>query len=346
MNGKIQVCSIPRLRIARTRFSLRVTSPIRLPQFKGAALRGGFGSVFRRIVCAQRLREDCGDCMLRLTCSYSVVFATPNCIESPVFAGNDTMARPFVLDFVDGDKREYAEGDSMELEVTLVGRGIDYFPYFYLVFDELGKSGFGSRGENGRRGTFIIEKITQVSGNGEKALFSRGSDAFVPPRPELVPEFVPEASLPESFSEVLVRFLTPCRMRYNGRLSSQVDFHVLVRNALRRISMLYLLDTGKPLELDFRGLIARAETVRTADADLKWVDYDRYSTRQRTSMKLGGVVGWALYTGQLGEFVPILRIIEHINVGKGTSFGFGRITVGWQFGHLSGSCERGLEFES
>ena len=40
---------------------------------KGTTLRGGFGTMFRRLVCVD-LRLDCTNCDLRYTCPYTKVF--------------------------------------------------------------------------------------------------------------------------------------------------------------------------------------------------------------------------------------------------------------------------------
>lgn len=46
-------------------------------------------------------------------------------------------------------------------------------------------------------------------------------------------------------------------------------------------------------------------------AQLKWHDWERYSARQDTKMKMGGFTGRIAFEGNLGEF---------LHVGKGTSF--------------------------
>lgn len=44
-------------------------------------------------------------------------------------------------------------------------------------------------------------------------------------------------------------------------------------------------------------------------------------------MKMGGFVGQVEYRGELGDFVPLLKLGERVNVGKGTGFGLGRYAV-------------------
>ncbi|OPX88851.1 MAG: hypothetical protein A4E52_01161 [Pelotomaculum sp. PtaB.Bin013] len=44
-------------------------------------------------------------------------------------------------------------------------------------------------------------------------------------------------------------------------------------------------------------------------------------------MNLGGVVGRVEYEGDLGEFMPLLRLGELVHVGKGAVFGMGKFII-------------------
>lgn len=44
-------------------------------------------------------------------------------------------------------------------------------------------------------------------------------------------------------------------------------------------------------------------------------------------MKMGGFVGEVEYRGEIREFVPLLKLGERLNVGKGTTFGLGKYQV-------------------
>ena len=76
-----------------------------------------------------------------------------------------------------------------------------------------------------------------------------------------------------------------------------------------------------------RDAFGMAEQVTMASHRLRWEDWERYSTRQNTHMKLGGVVGPVRYHGPLGPFLPYLRLGEYIHVGKNTVFGLGQMAV-------------------
>lgn len=110
-------------------------------------------------------------------------------------------------------------------------------------------------------------------------------------------------------------------------MTDSLEFHVLLRAALRRISGLYFWATGRLPELDYSGLLARAQAVTQVQNSLRWFDYSRYSTTQCTEMKLGGLVGEAVYHGDLTELYPFIKAGEVLAIGKSTAFGFGRYKV-------------------
>jgi CRISPR/Cas system endoribonuclease Cas6 (RAMP superfamily) len=74
-------------------------------------------------------------------------------------------------------------------------------------------------------------------------------------------------------------------------------------------------------------LIDLAETVRIADRQTRWYDWERYSKRQGKRMKLGGLLGEVTYEGDLEPFMPLLVLGSWVNMGKGTSFGLGRYRI-------------------
>ena len=127
---------------------------------------------------------------------------------------------------------------------------------------------------------------------------------------------------------VKLRFTTPTRIRVEGDLQASLNFELLIRNLLRRVSMLMAVHGQSQLDLDYKELIARAAHVRIGAASLRWPDWQRYSNRQETPMKLGGFIGEIEYTGEsITEFLPLIVAGEILHVGAGTSFGLGKYEI-------------------
>jgi CRISPR-associated endoribonuclease Cas6 len=122
-----------------------------------------------------------------------------------------------------------------------------------------------------------------------------------------------------------VHLITPLRLKFRNKLKADLPFHVLIRAVLRRISSLFsYYGDGEP-ELDYKGLVRRSESVKTVESDVSWFDWKRYSFRQDQAMLMGGIIGSVTYEGNIGEFIPLIKLCEKLHIGKQTSFGLGKI---------------------
>src|SRR5690348_17073778 len=73
MEDDMQQNDFAHFSLAHYRFHLAPEGPLEMPPFnKGTAIRGGFGTAFRRLVCID-LHLDCAQCELRYTCPYTKV---------------------------------------------------------------------------------------------------------------------------------------------------------------------------------------------------------------------------------------------------------------------------------
>ena len=128
-------------------------------------------------------------------------------------------------------------------------------------------------------------------------------------------------------NHLAISLLTPLRLRFDGHITDKIEFHVLIRNLLRRISSLSYFHCGEKFQVDFKGLIEKAKAVNQIKSDIHWYDWKRYSTRQEEWMSLGGVTGTVSYEGDISDFMLLLRLGEYVHVGKGTSFGLGKYEI-------------------
>ena len=78
---------------------------------------------------------------------------------------------------------------------------------------------------------------------------------------------------------------------------------------------------------DVEGFVRDAEDVEAITNNLHWIDWERYSNRQQTKMKLGGLIGEITYRGNFQKYLPLIRLGEHIHVGKATTFGLGKYKI-------------------
>lgn len=291
-----------------------------LPPYKGSTIRGAFGHAFRRAACPFRA---CPPCLLPKTCPYTYVFETPPRDDAGLFARSSAVPHPFVLEVAVDGRTGFHPGDEFSFGLVLIGKAIDFIPYFVVALREMGRAGLG-RG----RTRWHLERIEDRHPDGPRLLYDGKSEEERMACSATVYRGPGEAwNARQDEKVVTLEFETPTRLRYEGHLTDRPAFHVLIRNLLRRLSALALYHCEVTLDLDYRDLIQRAEAVATTKADLRWMDWERYSARQSARMTLGGFLGTLAFEGYLGPFVPLLRMGEVVHVGKGTAFGLGKYTI-------------------
>ncbi|WP_353683955.1 CRISPR system precrRNA processing endoribonuclease RAMP protein Cas6 [Thermodesulfovibrio sp. 3907-1M] len=285
-------------------FTIKAETELKLPDFKGSAFRGGFGNVFRQITCVLK-RYNCVECPLKGKCIYAYVFETVSDGASEFLNMHkyEKVPHPFIFEPPLSRKNTFQPEEELNFKVILIGDAIDYAPYFAFTFKELGYVGIGKG-----RGKFSISKI--LSTNVRNLI--------------LQPKEVSE----KNYTKLCLHILTPIRIKYERKLIDKLDFHILIRSLLRRLTLLCYFHCGKqPPQIDVKSLIEKAEKVRILNENIRWYDWERYSSRQNTRMKLGGVIGEITYEGSLAPFIPFLKAGEILHIGKGTSFGLGKYEI-------------------
>ncbi|MEJ5366420.1 MAG: CRISPR system precrRNA processing endoribonuclease RAMP protein Cas6 [Desulfosoma sp.] len=311
------------LRCVRVRWWIRARKTIELPSYKGSTLRGALGMALKHSCCAARQRP-CEACLLRFSCLYVYLFETPLLGESPNDLRYRNAPHPFVLQIgMDGPLR-LEPGASWSFDMTLIGRAIQWTPYLVMAAHRMGEMGIGKG-----RGTFDLERVVSLDAQGNP-----WEDVYADGILRL-----PERSLPltdgmdreepargEAFT---LRFLTPVRLMAQGEPVRVPEFSVLLATLLRRLENLQRFhgeDHGA-FSVPFMELMEKARSVPIVENRTRWFDWERYSHRQGRKMRLGGLVGEAVYGGDARYFEPYLSAGRWINVGKGTSFGLGRYEV-------------------
>ena len=352
-------------RLAKFRFTVCAKEHIRFPAYKGSAFRGGFGYAFKRVVCVIKGKE-CDDCLLKQKCIYSYIFETPPPQDTEILRLYPKVPHPFVIEPPITEKQTFEPGETFSFHLILIGNAIDYLPYFIYTFTELGKQGIGQgRGKydllhvegigledeaiqiyNSKVQTltnhYPIIQAHQLNHQNLVSVNEQGvethnrikqhqatSSSISPPcEGGDKGEVVKSDAIPLNHNnKINISILTPLRLRFDGHITDKIEFHVLIRNLLRRISSLSYFHCDEKFQVDFKGLIEKASAVKQIRSDTHWFDWKRYSTRQEEWMSLGGVTGAVSYEGDLSDFMLLLRLGEYVHVGKGTSFGLGKYKI-------------------
>ena len=302
------------------RFRIIITAGekgLSLPRYKGSTFRGSFGGVFRRIACSMR-QAECGDCLLREQCPYAYIFETSPPPDTQALSKYENIPRPFVIEPPLETKTEYSPGERLFINLILIGRAIQYLPYFIVVFREMGEAGIGK----GRR-PFNLEDVTAIGLNESQSIYSAQTNT-VQNLDLAFSGFQLVKKSPAAARRAEVTFETPVRLKDEGKIVGRPDFHVFFRQAMRRLSSLSYFHHGEALPADYTGLSERARSVSLIKNATFWHDWERYSQRQGRRMNMGGLIGTVVYEGELDEFLPWLILCEQVHVGKNTVFGLGK----------------------
>ncbi len=310
------------MKLSKYRFIIKPRRELILPPYKGSTFRGGFGNAFKRAVCADR-EGECTKCVLRRKCVYSYVFETsnPQEAEEEMRSKGENVPHPFIIEPPLDERQYYGIDDWLDFNLILVGRAVDYIPYFIFAFEELGRIGIGKN-----KGKYSLKKVISLHKDREMLIYDSHSHFRYDYQVIDSAELIHEASQ-LNYHQVTLRFLTPARIKYEGKLTINTDFEVVMRNLLRRLSWLAEVHCDEKWELDWKGLIKRAKEVKTVHSDLMWHDWERYSQRQGTRMKMGGFLGEITFEGDLAEFMPFIKLGEYLHIGKGTVYGLGKYEI-------------------
>lgn len=314
------------LRIATYRFTLQAGAKgLVLPPWKASTFRGGFGHVFKRLACLNT-GQVCAGCEHHSVCAYGYVFETSPEQDSGFMGKYDQVPRPYLLEIPLDRQTEFEPGELLTVRVRLFGRAIDYAPLFVTAFQEMGRDGIGK----GRSPYRLVQVESEATDQYPVTVYQEGAEQIPAPLVTTGADIRRRSMQSDAArtERVMLFFETPLRIKWNGQYTSDPQFHVLFRNILRRVTGLLQFHHGETWDANFAELLRRAEGVKLVRQETRWVDYSRYSARQEIKMKLGGIMGWAQYEGDLAEFLPWLRIAEVLHLGKNTVFDLGRIRVG------------------
>ncbi len=305
------------LPFSRFRFHCRTVTPLSLPSYAGSAWRGAFGHALKRTVCVTRTPR-CPDCLLWRSCAYSDIFETPPPPDTPLLANGSAAPHPFILHPEATNGAALRPDEPFTVDLTLIGRAVSQLPYIVHAWGEMGKQGVGKG-----RGRYRLEGVSQSAGGAWRPIHQAGGG--LSPFPAEAP---PPPPPPEGVCRLMIE--TPLRIRHAQRLMGPAAFHFrgLAASLLRRLSLLHHFHGTVPLEVDFRALVRRAEAVEPLEQNLYWYDWQRYSTRQQSRMKMGGLLGQVAFkAGSLRPFWPWLALGQWLHVGKSVSMGLGRYRI-------------------
>ncbi len=288
-----------------------------LPEFKGSMLRGAFGHTFKKIACSMKQIKNCKVCPLNKVCSYYYCFETPVPDDSVYLQELSFAPHPFLFKLNDLGKTHYQKDDTFQFELIIIGKRNEYFPYFvHCTITMLEKIGLTKN-----KYTFAVQAIYAKENLRKKTLIYNKGDEKIIATPAV--SYKKKRS-PKKSDHLSIKTITPWRIKHEGHLSRNIDFYIIIKNILRRASLLsYFHHDGIMLDFDFKNIVEQAKNIQTVSSKIHDKQIIRYSSRQETKMRFDGIEGEFQFDGNIQPFLPLIQFGELIHIGKNTAFGFG-----------------------
>lgn len=270
----------------------------------GNVVRGAFGLLLRQTASPE---------------VYARLFQPGNSPGGASPSGFKDWPRPFLFRTGVVEGREIAPGETFCIDMHVFDSRPELMGAIRAAFQQLGEAGLGPG-----RGRATLRRVERIG------IDESSWEMAAEPGPPSVVSLDPEPA-ERAVRRVRLRFLTPTELKGGSEPGAvpgrRPEFGVLFARLRDRISTLRALYGAGPLEVDFRGLGARARAVELISSHLNWTTARRRSSRTGQSHPLGGFIGEAEYAGELGEFMPWLRAARWTGVGRQTVWGKGDMRV-------------------
>ncbi len=284
------------------RVTFRVLTDGLLPALPTTALHGALARALWREVCVAPARPTCRGCPVEHTCAYPRLFDPAALAVGGVRELGVTGEVPRALWIAPepplvptGDRPFPVEGaQEIAFRIGLAEFALDTLPALRRALRRVARRGFGPPGR-----ALQMDLLAVAPLNG--------------------------AALGAPLPEVCVEFFTPVRLKHAGKIEAEPDAELLVQSLVRRARLLAAAGAAAwrpPFDV---ATVANSLGLRR---DLRVVDVSRYSARQHARLTWPGLIGTIHLDGPgLADLWPLLRWGEGAQIGKATTFGFGRYVL-------------------
>ncbi len=311
---------LEKLNIYKLRFSVKCIEDIELPRFSGSTIRGAFGVMLKKNVCVQRKwRHSCENCMIKSSCVYSYIFETKNLDYNDKNIKLKSPPHPFVLSIDFNDKPvTYPKNAIIEWDFTFFGNHImENLPYIIFTFEKMGETGIGKT-----RGRYKIVNIILETARDSKIIYDQKTRKL---DRKITPYSLEMNNQDQKANFVTIDMVSPFKIKNKGKDNNNPEFSEIITNILRRYDVLLNYHQPDQYEsIDYQQVINKSKTVKIKENDTVLKIYKRFSGRQKKWISHYGIIGNITYEGDIQDFIPLLEIGSLINIGKSTSFGFGK----------------------
>ena len=218
------------------------------------------------------------------------------------------------------NKTIFKAGNRLTFDLTLFGRANQYLFIVLQALRILEKTGIGRM--RGKVKLVSVESIHPQQKN--EILYSNGQSFLAAAPHRIDAQSIEPVKLND---EVTLKFETPFYIKEKGETVSIIKYNTLINRLLDRVSLLAVLYCKAPIEIlesINNETKAQAEVKKSELSEVVW---RRFSRSQQQPMTMGGLQGKISYKGDIAPYANLLNIGQYTNVGKRTTFGFGKYKI-------------------
>lgn len=300
------------LPIARYRIEISPSRPVNQSAYMGSAWRGVIGWQLQRLICPFDKRPGCKACIIRQQCPYFRLFED----QSPI-SGIREMPRGYV--FSPSESKDALHN----LDIKLVGDCIRYFPAILKAINSGWQAGLGPS-----RIAYQVVSVSRILPGEVLLNVPLDPDGWIGMNTAFsLSDWL--AATPCTSGGISFKLATPVRLRKQGKYLGNMDWPYFFTTIACRLEALNcLFFDGELLGKErYEALAGAFSRITMIQSDLSWLDYSRYSSRQRQKVPMGGLVGAAAFDASEAWLLPWLQAASLVHVGKGASMGLGKIVV-------------------
>ncbi len=217
-------------------------------------------------------------------------------------------------------------GTQLSASLILFNDAIAHAPACATAISQMGDYGFGLR-----RSTARLESINGNIGDklvSLRTLFSHSDPAVC--GVNAITFFI--NPIEPNVGKFSMKLLSPMSLKHEGRIQRQplpIDL-IITRLIGRLVGLLPSMEDGFLSTEQRSNLQKIAASVRIAKANTRWLAWERYSGKQKSSMLFGGLVGEVCFEGEpidVSNILPWLKLAEWLGLGSKTTFGHGQIAI-------------------
>lgn len=285
-----------------------------LPKYSGSILRSAFGMALRQISCITG-HSTCCECQFISNCAYSKIIES----ESHARAKNQSLSlAPYVIEPEIFVQPPISSNKKFRFHFILMGSALKHLPLVVFAWQRVLAFGVGKNRITGE----LVKIYRSVNGSEDLCIWKAGQTRIVPH------ELTTNLNIPAEKDDILLYFDTPLRLQRKGKIlgTREVSPADLLAGCLRRFQAVAAWSEEKIDAQKVHELTERAKSL-VSQSELKYVNFSRYSSRQKQKMDLPGLVGYWRIQGNLKPFLPALYLCEIVHIGKNTSIGLGKYMI-------------------